>query len=46
MLAHKWGIRTFYYSLMDKQGAKAVIEDSIPAISVSVEEEYCDNCVL
>jgi ribonucleoside-diphosphate reductase alpha chain len=22
MLAHKWGIKSFYYSLMDKQGAK------------------------
>ena len=28
MQAHMWGIKTFYYSLINKQGAKAAPEDS------------------
>ena len=27
MQAHMWGIKTFYYSLINKQGAKAAPED-------------------
>jgi ribonucleoside-diphosphate reductase alpha chain len=28
MQAHQWGIKTFYYSLINKQGSKATPEDT------------------
>lgn len=47
MLAHQWGIKTFYYSLLNKQGSKAVDEPVInkPAEIVE-EEESCESCKL
>lgn len=49
MLAHSWGIRTFYYSLMDKAGAKKDLAEDTPAPVATLvieDEEHCDNCVL
>jgi ribonucleoside-diphosphate reductase alpha chain len=51
MLAHHWGIKTFYYSLINKAGAKAAEENNVIHINDikeddSGEEEYCESCVL
>lgn len=51
MLAHKWGLRTFYYSLMEKQGAKASIKEPESTLlnvsSTQVEEDAdCEACKL
>jgi len=49
MLAHWWGIKSFYYDLRDKQASREMTkstevvhmdEDEPP------EEEYCESCVL
>ena len=48
MQAHLWGLKTFYYSLINKQGSKAVAED-IPTQTAKVEEyveEDCESCKL
>jgi ribonucleoside-diphosphate reductase alpha chain len=53
MQAHIWGIKTFYYSLIDKQGAKAdikytngaSIESKMDYTEIEMEED-CDSCVL
>jgi len=53
MQAHLWGIKTFYYSLIDKQGAKAEIkytnghetESKMTYTEIEMEED-CDSCVL
>ena len=48
MLAHKWGLKTFYYSLINKQGAKVAddISETATGVSSSVEvlEEFDDDC--
>ena len=47
MLAHHWGVKTFYYSLINKQGAKAGSEE-LPDLPVSTEllEDDCEACKL
>jgi ribonucleoside-diphosphate reductase alpha chain len=46
MLAHKWGLKTLYYSLIDKSGSKAVAE-VLPTLTTVIEdEEHCESCVL
>ena len=47
MQAHYWGLKTFYYSLINKQGSKAVQEE-IPAVleQMNFEEEDCEACKL
>jgi ribonucleoside-diphosphate reductase alpha chain len=48
MLAYKWGLKTLYYSLIDKSGSKAVAE-VLPTLTIVVgeeQEEHCDSCVL
>jgi ribonucleoside-diphosphate reductase alpha chain len=47
MLAHRWGLKTFYYSLINKQGAKARDED-LPALAPvePIAEEDCEACKL
>jgi len=48
MQAHAWGIKTFYYSLINKQGAKADVE-ATPIQTQTVEEyieEDCESCKL
>ena len=48
MQAHVWGIKTFYYSLINKQGSKAIADDA-PAMLEAVDfdnEEDCESCKL
>jgi len=48
MQAHLWGIKTFYYSLVNKQGSKADVE-ATPLQTGQVEEfieEDCESCKL
>ena len=46
MLAHRWGLKTLYYSLVDKQGTKG--QDDLPelALDTSQQEEDCEACKL
>jgi ribonucleoside-diphosphate reductase alpha chain len=52
MLAHHWGIKTFYYSLINKAGSK--VEDLTPEVHYNgfhnerelIEEEECESCKL
>jgi ribonucleoside-diphosphate reductase alpha chain len=50
MQAQLWGLKTFYYSLINKQGAKAAAEE-IPEQTKQVlvdeyDEESCESCKL
>ena len=48
MQAHAWGIKTFYYSLVNKQGSKAIAEEApvmLEAINYD-DEESCESCKL
>jgi hypothetical protein len=50
MQAQLWGLKTFYYSLINKQGAKAAAEE-IPEQTKEVlveeyDEEDCESCKL
>jgi ribonucleoside-diphosphate reductase alpha chain len=48
MQAHMWGLKTFYYSLINKQGSKADAEDA-PAMLEHInfdDEEDCEACKL
>ena len=49
MQAHYWGLKTFYYSLLNKQGAKAVDEvpPDMPLEQIDFDnEESCESCKL
>ena len=52
MLACKWGIKTIYYSLINKVGAKAILQEEQTNVvyfqqkEQETEEEYCESCVL
>ena len=47
MQAHMWGLKTFYYSLINKQGSKADAEDApVMLESINFEEEDCEACKL
>jgi ribonucleoside-diphosphate reductase alpha chain len=51
MLAYKWGIKTIYYSLINKVGSKASLQEEnniIPFVKQDVieDDEYCESCVL
>jgi ribonucleotide reductase alpha subunit len=51
MLATKWGLKTIYYSLINKVGSKAsLMEDNTVQFPVQLEfldnEEDCEACVL
>ena len=49
MQAHQWGIKTFYYSLINKQGSKALPEDTPvpgPLAVIDFSEEDCEACKL
>jgi ribonucleoside-diphosphate reductase alpha chain len=49
MLAHQWGIKTFYYSLINKQGSKGKDEDAaapLEAIDFDLEDADCESCKL
>ena len=48
MQAQIWGLKTFYYSLINKQGAKADVE-SAPAVLEEInwdDQEDCESCKL
>jgi len=48
MQAHIWGLKTFYYSLINKQGSKAIAEDA-PAMLAAIDyddQEDCESCKL
>ena len=48
MQAHMWGIKTFYYSLVNKQGSKADAEEA-PAMLDAIDfddVEDCESCKL
>lgn len=48
MQAHMWGIKTFYYSLINKQGSKQVAEEAPPMVEAINydDEEDCLSCKL
>jgi ribonucleoside-diphosphate reductase alpha chain len=47
MLAHKWGLKGFYYSLMDKQGSKQeAAEEPLEVIDFDEEDSDCISCKL
>jgi ribonucleoside-diphosphate reductase alpha chain len=50
MLAYKWGLKTMYYSLINKMGSKASLQEDniIPFVKLDVieDDEYCESCVL
>jgi ribonucleoside-diphosphate reductase alpha chain len=48
MQAHYWGLKTFYYSLINKAGSKAVQEDA-PLLLEAIDfddESGCESCKL
>lgn len=48
MQAHAWGIKTFYYSLINKQGSKQVVESAseVYVDEVSSLDDDCESCKL
>ncbi len=51
MLAHHWGVKTFYYSLINKAGAKAKEEELVQTIAQnyvenSFDDADCEACKL
>jgi ribonucleoside-diphosphate reductase alpha chain len=47
MQAHHWGIKTFYYSLINKQGAKAAKEEATLLEAIDYDDvEDCESCKL
>ena len=49
MQAHLWGLKTMYYSLIDKQGSKvsAEIPPGMPLEQIDFDdEESCESCKL
>jgi len=48
MQAHRWGLKTFYYSLINKQGSKGqdeAVEAKLEAIDFD-DQEDCESCKL
>lgn len=45
MLAHKWGIKTLYYSLINKQGAREDDELDLPS-GIDDLDDDCESCKL
>ena len=47
MLAHQWGLKTFYYSLINKQGSKGQDEPEAKLEVIDFDdEESCESCKL
>jgi ribonucleoside-diphosphate reductase alpha chain len=47
MLAHHWGIKTFYYSLINKQGVKAEFEEPVNLPEdITEQQDDCEACKL
>jgi hypothetical protein len=46
MQSHIWGLKTFYYSLINKQGSKEVEADA-PLMPIDFDDqEDCESCKL
>lgn len=52
MLAHKWGLKSHYYALVDKEGITQLLKQQIKdqeqviAQPETDDPEYCESCVL
>ena len=53
MLASKWGLKTIYYSLINKVGAKAALQENNviqfvkqDLVELSIDEDDCEACKL
>lgn len=52
MQAHIWGLKTFYYSLINKQGSKSATQDvvdtttELPAGDDILDDDDCEGCKL
>jgi ribonucleoside-diphosphate reductase alpha chain len=47
MQAHRWGLKTFYYSLINKQGSKGQDESEAKLEAVDFDDqEDCESCKL
>ena len=46
MQSHYWGLKTFYYSLINKTGSKNVTEDAPLEVIDFDEQEDCESCKL
>jgi len=50
MLAHYWGLKTLYYSLINKQGSKSKSDGPLPDMLLEQidfdDEESCESCKL
>jgi hypothetical protein len=46
MLAHSWGLKTFYYSLINKAGSKSVEEQPIQKVEEDISQDDCESCKL
>jgi ribonucleoside-diphosphate reductase alpha chain len=47
MLAHRWGLKTFYYSLINKQGSKGQDEPEAKLEAINFDDqEDCESCKL
>jgi ribonucleoside-diphosphate reductase alpha chain len=49
MQAHYWGLKTFYYSLVNKQGSKSINEilPDTPLEQINFDDEdSCESCKL
>jgi hypothetical protein len=47
MQAHHWGLKTFYYSLINKAGSKQIDEEVAPLEAINFDlEEDCEACKL
>ena len=46
MLAHSWGLKTFYYSLINKAGSKSVEEKPLAQEVATSEDDDCEACKL
>jgi ribonucleoside-diphosphate reductase alpha chain len=46
MQAHRWGLKTFYYSLINKQGVKQIETSETSVLVEPMLEEDCEACKL
>jgi ribonucleoside-diphosphate reductase alpha chain len=47
MMAHRWGLKTFYYSLINKQGSKGQDEPEAKLEAIDFDnQEDCESCKL
>lgn len=48
MLAHKWGVKSFYYDLRSKEDSRQMTKEAEaqPAAELGGDDEPCESCVL